>query len=134
MPEETDKRMIDPLFATLCQPEPRWATPMKAVQRPWQFSLSAVVLCFVLVAVAMFGGMLGVASGLQQSIVELSPANFRFALVSGLVCGIVPAAIIGGILHWTCRKPIATFLVSACTALIVPAVFLNVITAMIAAV
>ena len=29
VPEETDKRMVDPLFATLCQPEPRWAVKVQ---------------------------------------------------------------------------------------------------------
>ncbi len=106
---------------------------MKTTLHPWSFSLSALLLCFVLVALAIFGGLLGVASGLQQTIIELTPANRKFAVISGLICGMVPAAIIRCFLRRRFRKPVAIFLLSACTALFASAGILYLVVAITSA-
>ena len=65
--------------------------------------------------------------------VELSPANRQFAIVGGLVLGIALTALVALIIRWQLRNAMVTFVISACVALIVPALILYIITAMIAA-
>ena len=106
---------------------------MNTTRHPLQFSVVTVLAIFLLVALTMFGGALGVASGLQETITELSPANRQFALISGLICGLIPVTIIGAVIHFAFRKPIVTFALSAFVAILAPTVVLYFVTAMIAA-
>jgi hypothetical protein len=74
----------------------------------------------LLVTLAMLGGLLGVSMGLHQTIGELSLPNRQFAIIGGLVCGIIPTVILGGIVQGAFRNHVVTFLVSVTVAVFIP--------------
>jgi hypothetical protein len=97
---------------------------MKTGRPDWQFWLGVVLVSFVVAALTMLGGMIGVAGALQCAIGELSAATRQHAALYGFAWGIVPAAVVGAAVHSKLHEPIATFLFSAMVALFLPAVIL----------
>ena len=106
---------------------------MNATPRRWSFSISIALMVTAIVAAAMHGGLFGLAYGLQQTITELTSANREFAIIGGLVFGLIPAGIIGSAMHWIFGKMLVTFLLAVGTAFIVPAFILYYLPGILAA-
>ena len=106
------------------------SSSMNASESPAQFSLGLLMAYLGLIALAMVGGMFGLASGRGVEIWEMSIENRVGGALVGLILGIPPAAVLRQFLQSRLEEPWWAIGIAAAMAFVAPTLFLFVIAGM----